>query len=143
MRLVLDTDALWNPRLVQGLTRAQHVGLMQAGRLDAVLPAVAFAERRRQVQRDRRALAAWLDTLGEAGIRVEPFDAETARNLRRASQDDQLWRRHARDFLIAAHVHGNRIGVTSDRGPAWEGLPVLHPPEAARTVERLLAAGGG
>jgi tRNA (guanine10-N2)-dimethyltransferase len=56
----------------------------------------------------------------DAGLGLEPFgEAEAWRLSERAT--DGTWEAHARGYLIAAHVHGDRIAVTRDQGPAWQG----------------------
>lgn len=93
-RIVLDTGVLWAPDALERLV---------AQPADAILPAVAFTERARQIlQAGRRVQELW-DLLHRADIEVEVFRAE--HGLRVAARlDDVAWRRHARDALIAGHV---------------------------------------
>lgn len=137
MILVLDTAALWSRRLLRALADAHRVGLTRTGAVQAVLPAIALAERLRQLHGRPAPARALRDALAVAGVSVEPFgDAEAAR-LPPASAEDAMWQRHARDFLIAAHVTGDRVIVTPDEGPAWSGLRRWRPEQAAVAVEDL------
>lgn len=137
MMLVLDTSALWHQPLLEALAAAKARGLMEDGRLAAILPAVAHAERLRQLRGDRRRERDWQVTLGRAGVQVEAFGVTDAERVASWVPDEETWRRHARDYLIAAHVHGDRIGVTEDRGPAWGTLPALTASEAVEAIGRL------
>lgn len=137
MTLVLDTSALWHPTLLRRLTEAHGRGL----RVDVVLPAVAYAERYRQLARDARDMLRWQTDLENAGIRVEPFTEAEAERLR--GLDDETWRAHARDFLVTAHVHGpDRVAVASDTGEAWHRVPLIDPDAAQDFLERLLDGPG-
>lgn len=95
LRILLDTSVFFKPAAMAEL-RSRHE--------DVVLPAVAFAERARQLRRDGRALDVFLEGLQANHIMVEPFGHDEA--LRRAQfvTDDSMWKRHSRDALIAGHV---------------------------------------
>lgn len=135
--LVLDTDALHDGRLRSALTQARASGV-GPDRLRVILPAVAHAERLRQTRRARLADADHQQGLEVMGIEVEALTRDIAESLPEGTLDETSWRVHARDFLIAVHVHGDRVAVTSDRGPAWQGLQVLPPRAAAGVVEALM-----
>lgn len=135
--LVLDTDALHDGRLRTMLTQARAAGIGPET-LRVILPAVAHAERLRQIRRARLADQDHLQSLEVMGIEVEPLVREAVESLPASALDDASWRANARDFLIAVHVHGDRVAVTSDRGPAWHGLRVLPPRAAAGVVEALM-----
>lgn len=137
MILVLDTAALWHTPLLEALAEAQRLDLMPVT-VEAVLPAVAFAERLHQVHGGAHA-DAFRRIVRKSGLRIEPFTSAEAERLDVPIPEDR-WRPHARDYLIAAHVHGDRVGVTPDHGPAWLGRPVRTPPEATAVVRSILAA---
>jgi len=137
--LVLDTDALWHRPLLDALVEARACGF-GTPQLRVVLPVVAFAERVRQLQRDSRPEAPWLAGLQRMGVEVESLDVSLAARMPAGARDDATWRVHARDFLIAAHVRADASGVTSDIGPAWKGIPVMTPPQAAAAVRALMGA---
>lgn len=139
--LVLDTTALWDRSLLEMLGRASARGLQERGALEAVLPAVAYAERIRQLRRDGQSERTWMAQLGTSGIRIEAFGREEADRLPEAPVDDDAWAGRSRDFLISRHVHGERIAVTEDAGPPWSGLRRLAPGAAAEAIRSLLEAG--
>ena len=141
MILVLDTSALWHRPLVETLISARDGGLHERGEVRALLPAVAFAERFRQLRRDGRDVETWLRRLEDAGIAVEPFGPVEARRLPKV--EERLWARHARDYLVAAHLDEGRIAVTADEGPHWSGVVRWHPAQAQRAVASLLPEGEG
>lgn len=140
MILILDTDALWHRPLLDALVAANGTGLAP-GTLETVLPAVAYAERLRQLQHSARRVRAFREFLQLAAVRVEPFTAEQADRVPWDSIGEDDWTAHARDFLIAAHIEGQRVGVTGDVGPAWRGVPVSPPAEATAAVRALLRPG--
>lgn len=137
MKLVLDANALWHRPLILALGDAHAAGLMGDGRVEAVLPAIAYAERIRQIQAGNGDVERWRGDLRVAGISIESFGPEEAHRLPDASLDEGAWRRHARDLLVAAHVWGDREVVTSDNGPAWAGIRRTTPAEACRALEAL------
>lgn len=133
LTFVLDTTALWHPpltaRILEMRSRAVH-------QVRFVLPAVAYAERRRQLARDRRNVSVWEEDLRRAQIEVEHFGAEEAARLR--VDDDDLWERHARDYLVASHVGPGRVAVTYDEGPAWHNVPLIDPDTATDLLASIL-----
>ena len=138
MKLVLDTNALWEPALWKALIAAKDLGAMDDGRLSAVLPCVAYAERVRQIRRDAKDVVMWKEKLAQAGVVVEPFDTKQAERLPEEAHRNDLWSRHARDMMVAAHVEADRTLVTADNGPAWSGLRRVLPADAARHVQALV-----
>lgn len=136
--LVLDTDALHDGRLRAALTQARGAGV-RPDQLQVVLPAVAYAERVRQLRKAGAPAGSYRPSLALMGIEVEPLTEAEAARVPHGALDDHAWRAHARDFLIAAHVHGDRVAVTSDGGPAWRQVRVLSPRAAAGVVEAFLA----
>lgn len=136
MILVLDTGALWHAPLLEALGRAHGMGFVPSS-IRAILPAVAYAERRRQLLRDGLSTAAWKAILGTAGIEVAPFGEWHGDHLADESASDAVWGRHARDFLIAAHAGEGRWVVTEEDGPAWSRLDVLRPEQAVALLQRL------
>lgn len=131
MRFVLDTNALWHRPLLDALAVANAPARLH----EVVLPAVAYAERLRQIGHDPQRLAVFHAQLDAIGCAVEPFGADEARRVQPMRPAD--WEDHARDFLVAAHVHSDRIGITADTGPAWRGCTILDPDGATDAVERL------
>lgn len=131
MRFVLDTNALWHRPLLDALAVANGAERLH----DVVLPAVAYAERLRQLGGDPARVSVFHAQLEAAGCTVEPFGPDEARRIRARSPQD--WEDHARDFLVAAHVHGDRVGVTAGTGPAWRSLTVLDPDGAADVIDRF------
>ena len=95
MRIIIDTNILFDPTALRALARSS---------LPVVLPMVAFAERARHVWRDRRTSPGNLAAaINEMGIDIEPLGMEEAARFV-PFLADPLWHRHARDALIAGHV---------------------------------------
>lgn len=140
MILVLDTNALWHAPLLRALSRARERGLHRIGELEVLLPALVFAERARQVGADEDRLSLFGSLLDDVGARIEPFGREEGGRVANREPNDAIWKEHARDFLIAAHVHSGRVGVTDDRGPGWQEVGTLTPAQAARAVRALVGA---
>lgn len=140
MKLVLDTAALWHTPLLHALSDACQLGMMEHGDVEAILPAVAYAERLRQLAERGQDLRIWRARLEMMGIRVEPFSESQAEALAHTTVDVTMWKRHARDFLVAAHAAEDRIAVTPDEGPAWEGRRRLTPDAATAELRRMLGA---
>jgi len=96
MRIVLDTNVLYDRAAVMSISDDPR---------PKILPAVAFAERARQRQRDfdepPAQLRAWLDDLR---IHVEDFGPVQAERIAARVGDERVWARHARDAMIAGHV---------------------------------------
>lgn len=107
MRLVLDTSAFF----VAGALRA-----LRESSVDAILPAVAFAERARQLSREgRMAPEEFEGWLAANHIVVEPFGATEALRYAVRVRDPLLWRRAGRDAMIAGHVGPEDVLWTSNR----------------------------
>jgi len=104
MRLVLDTGVFFRPQALEAAM--QHDG-------DLVVPAVAYAERLRQVagQGQRH-----VDALRQRVRKfVEAFDADVAeiRMPALTGLDRRTWHRLARDAFIASHVRpGDELWTT-------------------------------
>ena len=95
MRIIIDTGVLWKPSIIEELAESGH---------ELVVPALAFAERARQVAkhgRDARTLQFLLHT---AGIHVEALDADAASRYTTQLVDDEQWKSLGADALIAGHV---------------------------------------
>lgn len=138
MKLVLDTSALWHSALWEALATASGRGLIDDGRLQVILPTVAYAERLRQLRRDGQDVDLWKRGLGASGIETEAFQDLEAERVGSSKWSEAEWREHARDALIAAHVVGDRRAVTADRGPVWITLGALTPPEATAAIRQLI-----
>lgn len=138
MKLVLDTDALWHPGLNRELAAAHASGDPFSDAVDVVLPAVAYAERLRQVQDDKARKRAFQRQLSRIDPSIEPFGSSEAALVAERCPSQGDWADHARDFLIAAHVHGDRVAVTGDQGPAWDAVDHLEPDHAAELLGALL-----
>jgi predicted nucleic acid-binding protein len=115
MRIVLDTGVFFRPDILEKA---------MASPADKVLPAVAYAERLRQValqgpaqmQRFRRLV----------GYLVEPFQAAHADAFMPATAEltPAAWKRLERDALIAAHVRpGDELWTTDPQDFMELGLP--------------------
>lgn len=94
MRHVIDTGIFYHAGALTALAGAKE---------DVIVPAVAFAERVRQLRRDGRRVEAFLEALAANHWQVEPLGAAEGLRVPPVT-DDRVWRRHARDALIAAHV---------------------------------------
>lgn len=138
MKLVLDTNALWHRPLTNVLARAHEQGLQDVGDVEVLVPAIVYAERMRQLQGDEPRVALFNRLLSDVAARVEPFTVDEAERLGDRAPSDRLWRGHARDLLIATHVHGERVVITDDGRPPWEGLDRLTPGEATEVVEAVV-----
>lgn len=138
MIVVLDTSVLWDQRLIRELSAARAAELRERGHLKVILPALVLAERQRQLAGSPEKEQAWETALEEIDPLIEPFDEETARRVGTRAPEDDAWHAHARDHLIAAHVHGDRIAVTDDTGPAWGPIPTLNSQQAALGVAALI-----
>lgn len=137
LTLVLDTSALWHPPLT---TRILEMRERTVHQVRFVLPGVAYAERRRQLLRDGRDVGVWDEDLRRARIEVEAFGPTEAARIR--AVNDDLWEKHARDYLVAAHVGPGRVAVTYDEGPAWRDVPLIDPETAADFLASILDGPG-
>jgi hypothetical protein len=96
MRIVLDTTVFFQRRAIDALPDDVR---------PKIVPAVAFAERARQLARDRSFDAGHVRQLFEdEGWEIEPFGPDEAARVAARTTDDRVWDRHARDALIAGHV---------------------------------------
>lgn len=138
MRLVLDTNALWSQELIRELSAARAAGMRTPDGLDVILPVIAYVERSRQVQGDPPRQGAWERVQEQIVPKIEPFRTGEAENVLAREPDRPDWDEHGRDYLIAAHVHGDRVGVTEDQGPAWDDVDHLTPDQAADLVAAML-----
>lgn len=120
MRIVLDTGCFYRPA---------ELGTLRSPRLRVVIPAVAIAERRRQLLRDRRPLDELTELLSLTGFEVEPYGRDEASST--PFLDDARWARHARDAMIAAHVRpGDVLWTTNPKDFLALGLK----PEQVRAI---------
>ncbi len=115
MRIILDTGAMFRPL---ALARIEEEELV------AVLPAVAYLERLRHYVRDGRPTTDLERILFDAGIEIEPFGVIHARRAAPIARDEQMWKRLARDIMIAAHVlPGDELWTTNPRDFLEIGVP--------------------
>lgn len=138
MIAVLDTSALWHRGLIRELAAARQAGLEETGDLRIILPTIVQAERSRQIAGHPAREGAWEQVLEAIQPTREPFGTAEAGRLGKRAPGQGIWREHARDFLIATHVHGDRVGITDDQGPAWEGLDTMGARDAARAINGMI-----
>lgn len=126
MRVILDTGALFHPAVIY---RARDE------RRALVLPAVAYAERRRQLLTAGRRFEEYDRLLDEARIEVEPFTRTEADRI--PGLPNAAWGRLARDAMIAAHVRpGDQLWTTNPNDflalglSREEVLDVRNPPQS-------------
>jgi predicted nucleic acid-binding protein len=113
MRIILDTGAMFHPEVLRRTLQSKA---------PVVLPAVAYAERRRQLRAAGRSLDEFSTLLAAALIDVEPFTRAEADRL--PHMGDEPWRRMARDALIAAHVQaGDELWTTNPKDFLLLGVP--------------------
>lgn len=105
MRVVLDTNALFDREAMLQLA---------ATRKRIILPAVAFAERARQLQRAGRSLEELWQVLEVGKISLESFGADEALRRPLHAIEDKAWGRLARDAFIAGHVGPGDMLWTKD-----------------------------
>ena len=94
MRIILDTGVLWRP---------DAIALVSGERVDVILPAVAYAERQRQLVQQGKTTDFLDKMLRTNDIDVEPFTREEANRVSPTVSDD-FWESLARDAMIAGHV---------------------------------------
>ena len=107
MRTILDTGVFFQPEALEALRRLKT---------SVVVPAVAYAERIRQLAHRPGAQEGFRDFLREAGWVVEPFAADHADRIiaHLGHLDQARWERLARDAMIAGHVEpGDRLITTN------------------------------
>lgn len=134
MILVLDTNALWDQELVREIAAAQAA---DRSCIEPILPALAYAERRRQVSADGDKLAAFDAILQRMQPTIEPFTRSEGDRIAQQAPTPDEWAEHARDVLIASHVHGERIGISNDQGPAWQTKRTLTPEQGAQLLQAI------
>lgn len=105
VRIVLDTGVFFRPAALRALATVPN---------EVVVPAVAFAERARQLTKRGVALARFEGLLEEMGFRVEPFGPEEALRFAAGLVDDARWRSLARDAMIAGHLRPSDVLWTTD-----------------------------
>lgn len=115
MRAILDTSALFRPAALADLAR-------QAA--DMVLPAVAYAERLRQVSLRGQRKQEFDAFLVEMGVRIEPFGPDEAARFVPGLVDGPTWERLARDAMIAGHLGpGDLLWTTNPKDFLVLGVP--------------------
>ncbi|MFA5860199.1 MAG: type II toxin-antitoxin system VapC family toxin [Candidatus Thermoplasmatota archaeon] len=115
VRTVLDTGVFFYPTALERLR-------IRGG--DVVIPAVALAERVRQLRRDGRDEGAFMEAILLADYRPESLSPAAACAIARTIQDDAKWRRLSRDAFIAAHVQpGDELWTTNPKDFRELGLP--------------------
>ena len=113
MRLILDTGVLFHPAALRAIAQYSE---------PIILPAIAYAERIRQLRAAGRSTADFDALLVSSKIVVEAFDRESARRVPALGQD--LWNRASRDALIATHVHDeDLLWTTNPRDFRSVGVP--------------------
>jgi predicted nucleic acid-binding protein len=115
VRIVLDTGVFYYPETLRSLVERPET---------IIVPAVALAERVRQLARDGRSEEEFLRTLDDAGYLPEPLAPEAACEVSRRVRDDAKWARLSRDAFIAAHVEpGDELWTTNPRDFKELGVP--------------------
>ena len=115
MRIVLDTCALFNPGIWDQLSERHE---------DIILPAVAFAERARQIHLNGGSVREFEIILSAFQIAVEPFSRSEALRHAPAMEDETWWRTNARDAFIAGHVRpGDELWTGNTRDFLKLGIP--------------------
>lgn len=104
MRIVLDSGVLWRPDVMRSL---------KDRRITLVLPAVAYAERLRQLTHRSQDVRRFQQALRIANITIEPFGEDEAERVC-PRVPEQLWPRLARDAMIAGHVRRGDLLVTTN-----------------------------
>ena len=113
MRLILDTGVLFHPAALRAI--AQY-------REPIILPAIAYAERIRQLRAAGRSTADFDTFLSKSNIVVEAFDRGSAQRVPAIGQE--LWNKASRDVLIATHVHDDDLlWTTNPRDFRSVGVP--------------------
>ena len=117
MRIVVDTGVFYHPERLRELARRIR---------PVILPAVAYAERLRQLVARRKPVREFDHLLERFKMTVEPFGETEARRYV-LSLPEQNWKPLVRDALIAAHVGERdqlwttnpsdfrRLGIPADR----------------------------
>lgn len=105
MRIILDTNVLWNKAAMEKL---------QETAAPVVVPAVVVAERARQYAKRGWPVSRLLDQLAANQFTSEALTPEMALRFAPGLVADDAWRRLARDALIAGHVQAGDVLWTSD-----------------------------
>lgn len=101
MRIIIDTGVLFRPAALEKLAGC-----------DAVVPAVVYLERVRQLRRDGRDIGELDYLLAEMGLSVEPLTR--TEGARVVGLDNRRWHRLARDAMVACHVREDDILWTTN-----------------------------
>lgn len=114
-RIVLDTGVLYRPAALRALASREE---------DAVLPAIAMAERVRQLVRDGRDVDEFRALLAAADIAPEALAPGAACETAARLTDERAWARLSRDAMVAAHVRpGDELWTTNAKDFIELGLP--------------------
>lgn len=105
VRVILDTGVFFKPLALRRLADLPH---------PVVVPAVAFAERARQLAKRGVSADDFLSLLDRLDFSVEPFGPEEALRYAPRLGDDGEWRRLARDAMIAGHLRDQDVLWTTD-----------------------------
>lgn len=105
VRIVLDTGVFFRPAALRRLAEAPNL---------VVVPAMAFAERARQLAKRGVPADDLLRLLDRLAFAVEPFGPEEAARYAPALVDDGRWRSLARDAMIAGHLRAGDVLWTTD-----------------------------
>lgn len=115
VRIVVDTGVFFRPAALRVLSDMPN---------PVVVPAVAFAERARQVALRGVPADALLDLLDRLDFDVEPFGPEEAQRFAPLLTDEARWRAHARDAMVAGHLRpGDLLWTTEPRDFLDLGVP--------------------
>lgn len=115
VRIVIDTGVFWRPEALEKLA-----GL----RRRIVLPAVAFAERSRQLVKRGVSVDRFLQVLARMHIQVEDFTVRQARRYAVNVAAEALWLRASRDAMIAGHLEpGDVLWTTNSSDFLSLGVP--------------------
>lgn len=105
MRLVIDTGVLFHPAALRAIAKYNE---------DIVLPAIAYAERVRQLRAQGRSVDEFASWLEANGIGVEAFGRTQARRI--GIVEKVAWGRIAREAFIATPVEtGDLLWTTNPR----------------------------
>ena len=116
VRIVLDTGVFFHPAILRRLPEREE---------DVVVPAVAMAERVRQLLRDGRNVQAFHDQLSAGDFTPEALQPEAACAIVQGLADDSKWDRLARDAFVAAHLRpGDELWTTNPKDFRDLGVPV-------------------
>jgi predicted nucleic acid-binding protein len=128
MRIILDTGTFYHPNAIQELASTDA---------PIIVPAVAYAERLRQLRKAGQSVPHFEHVLDAGGYTVEPFGRPEALRMQSLMLNAEQWRRSSRDALIAAHVGPeDQLWTTNPRDFERMGLPgsrirTIGTPEAA------------